>query len=1049
MTRSNMGYKHYWRPAAPSKFPEGFRFLLIDTEKRFEKLLRRFEEYDKISFDTETTGLDLLKDHIVGISASYEPKLGFYIPIRHEVGKEHNLDPKYVLDSLIDVIKRKSTIWFNWKFDRQMLEKEGYKIRDNAYWDMQPIVFLTDTNVRYPDLKSTEKHFLGWSRPNFEETAGNAGLNFSYLNPSDPATLMYAAADAISPLILARYLIPILKKECPFIVKLDNALVQSMANLEESEVRIDFEHLLKLESEINDQMLKYEKEVHNYFGMVFNLGSDAELANLIEQKGFTTGAMTPKGNRMSVSAENLLKLKDSLPAVDKVIKWKSVRHTLSSYVKPLKAEYVRRKHARFAYKLTAVPTGRLASGKDVKNKYYSPMNIQAVDKTGFVVRYAHYDPDHPDNILGWIFTEEKSDIEVEFPDPLINVRKAFTASPGHYFGRFDYASQELRIPANLSKEPVWVNAFVNGKDIHRVVAEEIWGKEAYDGNKRKKVKPVNFGCVTNSSFLNTTVGLLHPHELYTTKDVELLDRSGKSQQFLIRHEDNHDCYEVEFSTGVVDKVKKDHRYLCTDGIRQYWKCIDDILPDDYILQSIRPVEEGSESRFDFGHHLRSQADSGTVVLDANLGYLIGLYLGDGSVTLSKDTGGYAQLITRIAGRTKGKFITDEIFKSKIEVRLAVIAGLLDSDGSASGRGKVDSYIRFRNKNEGLINDFARLCASCGIITDKRIECKGRKSECFVIVFIKSYAGICQRIPSILEYKREVIHRFGLSKHSNKGYPISLEVFLKLRPIINAGGNLQLKKKISYQRAGALKQLTQFVVEDIRKLGNKWFNSNYRLDWFPVKLVRKTPCKDRIYIIETLPNHEYIANSMISHNSLYGATEWTLQRQIGCTLEEAREILNRWWRILPKLKQWVDSMKRYARRNGQVFTPFGRPRRLYHYFTHPDKKIRAFGYRTCINSPIQGGAADLIRIALIKLEKDFCTLMPDDIQFRMTVHDEIDLSISKERFTELALRVLDMMQIKRKDWPVPMDVGVDVGHSWGDLVPFKYDSENDIWIPESA
>ena len=90
------------------------------------------------------------------------------------------------------------------------------------------------------------------------------------------------------------------------------------------------------------------------------------------------------------------------------------------------------------------------------------------------------------------------------------------------------------------------------------------------------------------------------------------------------------------------------------------------------------------------------------------------------------------------------------------------------------------------------------------------------------------------------------------------------------------------------------------------------------------------------------------------------------------------------------------------------------------------------------------AADIFRIAFVNMHKKFFKVYPEYVQFRKVIHDEIDFVLSRQR-TDLLDTAVDIMTLKRPDWEVPMEVGVEVGTNWGNMVAFI--KENGEWVPK--
>jgi hypothetical protein len=176
-----------------------------------------------------------------------------------------------------------------------------------------------------------------------------------------------------------------------------------------------------------------------------------------------------------------------------------------------------------------VPTGRLASGKDLKNTFFSEINVQSIPKPHPQFYYVVDTEDRNNNskenniLMGYQFipvqyikneqTGKKEMVNGKslFPGYMgitegmsqkQNARLAFLPIPykeenieDWAWVGIDFSGQELRLAANFSREPVWINAFLSGGDIHKETAYTIWGKENYDKDKRKMAKGANFAII--------------------------------------------------------------------------------------------------------------------------------------------------------------------------------------------------------------------------------------------------------------------------------------------------------------------------------------------------------------------------------------------------------------------------------------------------------------------------------------------------------------------------------------------------------------------------
>jgi len=167
---------------------------------------------------------------------------------------------------------------------------------------------------------------------------------------------------------------------------------------------------------------------------------------------------------------------------------------------------------------------------------------------------------------------------------------------------------------------------------------------------------------------------------------------------------------------------------------------------------------------------------------------------------------------------------------------------------------------------------------------------------------------------------------------------------------------------------------------------------------------------------------------INFATIYGQGAHALSRQLQITHPEAKEFIERYFERFRGIRAYLDSMVEYARQHGYVQTIFGR-RRYIPELRDRNFNIRAFGERTAANSPIQGSAADLIKIAMIRIAE---ALRRERMQSAMLlqVHDELVFEgppVELERLTQLVRREMEGAAILS----VPLVVDIGTGSNWLD------------------
>ena len=340
--------------------------------------------------------------------------------------------------------------------------------------------------------------------------------------------MFYAAADALCTFLLATNTVRYFQ-EGGWSAKFDNMMLYPLLHYENEKIWIEGSVLKEYYKIATDRVDKLERDVYNMIGNQINLNSPIQVSQAFERLGIDTGQRTDSG-AMAVGIKVLADLPkeyvDNYPALRSYIEYKKTAKLISSYIKPFLKEYERRGYCRFAYKTTEVPTGRLACGKDGKNSFFSPINAQSIPKPhvkmedvfdlgdrslfskkdniimGYKFVYSSYDEDGkhiiPDDsrYIGW----------VEGMDDDLNIRMSISpkllkddGDDEFLYTSFDYAAEELRIAANLSREPNWVKAFTSGDDIHKSTACAIWGEEHYNRDYRKMAKYANFSILYGAS----------------------------------------------------------------------------------------------------------------------------------------------------------------------------------------------------------------------------------------------------------------------------------------------------------------------------------------------------------------------------------------------------------------------------------------------------------------------------------------------------------------------------------------------------------------------
>ncbi|RKY67035.1 MAG: DNA polymerase I [Candidatus Latescibacterota bacterium] len=166
--------------------------------------------------------------------------------------------------------------------------------------------------------------------------------------------------------------------------------------------------------------------------------------------------------------------------------------------------------------------------------------------------------------------------------------------------------------------------------------------------------------------------------------------------------------------------------------------------------------------------------------------------------------------------------------------------------------------------------------------------------------------------------------------------------------------------------------------------------------------------------------------VINFGIMYGMGPYGLAEQLGISPQEAKEFIESYFRVYPGVKDYIEQTIRKARETGYVTTLLGR-RRYLPDINSSNSRVREFAERTAVNTPIQGTAADLIKIAMINIHR---RLNQAGMQTKMIlqVHDELAFEVPKKELHEAReLIAQEMEQALKLSVPIKVDIGV--GNNW--------------------
>ena len=172
---------------------------------------------------------------------------------------------------------------------------------------------------------------------------------------------------------------------------------------------------------------------------------------------------------------------------------------------------------------------------------------------------------------------------------------------------------------------------------------------------------------------------------------------------------------------------------------------------------------------------------------------------------------------------------------------------------------------------------------------------------------------------------------------------------------------------------------------------------------------------------------------INFGIIYGITQYGLAKQISVSNQEALDFINSYFKKFPEIKDYMNSTIKSCRRQGYVTNIFGRKIHL-RGINDKNFSVRSFQERAAINAPIQGSAADIIRLAMIKIDK-ILEDKKNKAKMLLQIHDELIFECLKQDENKIKKIIKDaMISISSSEYhmfSIPLDVSINSGNNWGE------------------
>ncbi len=440
-------------------------YTILSTEDGLLAYIEKLKAVPYFAFDTETTSLNYMQANIVGVSFSTAPNEAVYIPLAHDyIDAPEQLDRKWTLEQLKPLLEDDAVLKVgqNLKYDAHVLANHGIHLRGIAHDTMLESYVLNSTSSKH-NMDALAKEHLDHDCISFESLAGKGAKQLTFNQIEVEQASQYAAEDADITLRLHEVLKQKLSDSESLLSlyqEVELPLVQVLTYMEKEGAYVNATKLHQQSEEIKTRLAELEKHAFELAGEEFNLNSPKQLQTIFFEKlELPIIKKTPKG-QPSTAEEVLVELSLTYDLPKVILEHRGLAKLKNTYTDKLP-------------QMIHPATGR------VHTSYQ-----QAVTATG---RLSSTDP----NLQNIPIRNEQGR----------KIRQAFEAPKGTIMVAADYSQIELRIMAHLSGDKGLLDAFAQGKDIHKATAAEIMGVDESEvtSEQRRHAKAVNFGLIYGMS----------------------------------------------------------------------------------------------------------------------------------------------------------------------------------------------------------------------------------------------------------------------------------------------------------------------------------------------------------------------------------------------------------------------------------------------------------------------------------------------------------------------------------------------------------------------
>jgi DNA polymerase-1 len=431
--------------------------------------LDRIYEVGYVAVDTETTGLNEMTAELVGVSLSVEPGQACYIPLIHKASRSDDLfgsddlapgqmPIEEALQLLTPILEDPAILKIgqNMKYDGKIFAQLGITVAPID--DTMLMSYAMHAGLHGHGMDTLSERYLGHTPIPIKPLLGSGKSAVTFDKVPLEEAVAYAAEDADITLRLWQLFKPQLHRaEVTKVYEtLERPLVPVLAQMERAGIQVDRDTLSRMSNAFAQKMAGLEAEIHELAGETFNVGSPAQLGEILFDKMGLQGGKKGKNGKYSTGADVLEDLATEHDLARRVLDWRQLSKLKSTYTDALQ-DHVNADTGRVhtCYSIAGAATGRLAS---------TDPNLQNIP----------------------IRSEEGR-----------RIREAFVAPEGKVLVALDYSQIELRILAHIAQIDALKEAFQRGDDIHAMTASEMFDvpMDQMTPDIRRNAKAINFGVI--------------------------------------------------------------------------------------------------------------------------------------------------------------------------------------------------------------------------------------------------------------------------------------------------------------------------------------------------------------------------------------------------------------------------------------------------------------------------------------------------------------------------------------------------------------------------